>query len=251
MAGSRVMRADGAGEARGDGAWRHRRPSRQWGGGVLALAIATSIHVLAWLALERRPPSAADATAPDATAPDASTSYAPKPERRALIVKLIPRSPTSPPPLPSSSLSAQRAPTHAASMRGMRAAARDGIRSPPRRVAGDMLPDPVRARAEANDAQRKPAQTPGATAPGADWRADLDSVGSFRSIGRGSAAAAVGATGASSGLALPRKETAASTLAREMSKASRADCRNTYSGMGLLAIPALAIDAVRDGGCKW
>ncbi|AOJ11883.1 hypothetical protein WS71_21695 [Burkholderia mayonis] len=109
----------------------------------------------------------------------------------------------------------------------------------------------MRAGAEANDAQRKPARTPGAPAPGADWRADLDSVGSFRSIGRGSADAAVEATGASSGLALPRKATAASTLAREMSKASRADCRNAYSGMGLLAIPALAIDAVRDDGCKW
>ncbi|KVD73735.1 hypothetical protein WS62_08005 [Burkholderia sp. ABCPW 14] len=109
----------------------------------------------------------------------------------------------------------------------------------------------MRAGAEANDAQRKPARTPSAPAPGADWRADLDSVGSFRSIGRGSADAAVEATGASSGLALPRKATAASTLAREMSKASRADCRNAYSGMGLLAIPALAIDAVRDDGCKW
>ncbi|AOJ03538.1 hypothetical protein WS70_08965 [Burkholderia mayonis] len=109
----------------------------------------------------------------------------------------------------------------------------------------------MRADAEANDAQRKPAPTPVTTAPGADWRADLDSVGSIRSIGRGSADAAVGATGASSGLALPRKATAASTLAREMSKASRADCRNAYSGMGLLAIPALAIDAVRDDGCKW
>nr|WP_232355202.1 hypothetical protein [Burkholderia oklahomensis] len=239
-----------AGEATEGGAGRHRRQCRQLGGGVLALAIATSIHVLAWLALERRPPSAADVSTPGA-----STSYVPKPERRALIVRLIPRSRPLPPPLllpsPSPSLSARRAPAHAASMRGMRAAARAGVRSPPRRGGGDTLPDPVQAHAEANDAQWLPPQTPGATAAGANWRADLDSVGSFRSIGRGSAAAAVGAAGTSSGLALPRKETAASTLAREMSKASRADCRNAYSGMGLLAIPALAIDAVRDDGCKW
>ncbi|MBV1777421.1 hypothetical protein KSF73_16995 [Burkholderiaceae bacterium DAT-1] len=40
-------------------------------------------------------------------------------------------------------------------------------------------------------------------------------------------------------------------LAREINKATRADCRNAYAGAGLLAVVPLAIDAVREGGCKW
>ncbi|WP_260464027.1 hypothetical protein [Burkholderia sp. Bp8963] len=36
-----------------------------------------------------------------------------------------------------------------------------------------------------------------------------------------------------------------------MRSARRADCRSEYAGMGLLAIPALALDSVRDAGCRW
>jgi len=81
-----------------------------------------------------------------------------------------------------------------------------------------------------------------------DWQSDLNSIASSRSIryGRGqtapSASSAVADTGAASGEA---------PLARGISKAARADCRNRYAGMGLLALPALALDAARDDGCRW
>lgn len=36
-----------------------------------------------------------------------------------------------------------------------------------------------------------------------------------------------------------------------MERARRGDCRNAYSGMGLLGVIPLVIDTVRDKGCKW
>ncbi|MEN9657540.1 MAG: hypothetical protein RL571_1005 [Pseudomonadota bacterium] len=40
-------------------------------------------------------------------------------------------------------------------------------------------------------------------------------------------------------------------LAKELDKAVRGDCKNAYSQMGLLAIPMLLHDTVRDTGCQW
>ena len=40
-------------------------------------------------------------------------------------------------------------------------------------------------------------------------------------------------------------------ITEELDKAGRADCRNAYSGMGLLAAVPLAVDAVKGNGCKW
>jgi len=34
-------------------------------------------------------------------------------------------------------------------------------------------------------------------------------------------------------------------------KAARPDCREAYSGMGLLAVPVLVANAITDSGCKW
>jgi hypothetical protein len=39
--------------------------------------------------------------------------------------------------------------------------------------------------------------------------------------------------------------------ARAIAKAARGDCKSAYAGIGLLAIPALLWDTVRDKGCKW
>jgi hypothetical protein len=42
-----------------------------------------------------------------------------------------------------------------------------------------------------------------------------------------------------------------SKLAEDIEKAGKPDCRNAYSGMGLLAVVPLARDAVKDNGCRW
>jgi hypothetical protein len=81
-----------------------------------------------------------------------------------------------------------------------------------------------------------------------DWQSDLNSIRSSRSSRYGRAQSALGAsstvpdTVAGSGDA---------PLARGISKSARADCRNRYAAMGLLALPALALDAARDDGCRW
>ncbi|AXE30374.1 hypothetical protein DK842_10955 [Chromobacterium phragmitis] len=41
-------------------------------------------------------------------------------------------------------------------------------------------------------------------------------------------------------------------LARNIDRAQRADCKNAYAGLGLLAAPLLLKDAFdKDNGCKW
>jgi len=40
-------------------------------------------------------------------------------------------------------------------------------------------------------------------------------------------------------------------MARKIEQSARADCREAYSGLGLLAAPLLLVDAVRKDGCKW
>lgn len=50
------------------------------------------------------------------------------------------------------------------------------------------------------------------------------------------------------GLGEPRDE---NKLEQAMSRSSRADCRNRYAHMGLLAIPFLLNDTASDKGCKW
>ena len=42
-----------------------------------------------------------------------------------------------------------------------------------------------------------------------------------------------------------------STLAEAIAKSAKSDCRKAYSGLGLLAVVPLAVDAAREGGCRW
>ncbi|MWA18788.1 hypothetical protein GPJ57_13120 [Burkholderia pseudomallei] len=258
-------RADGQARRRGFG--RTERGYRRFGGGALALTVVAAIHGLAWLAIERWALPAGTAAAPDA----------PRPARRALVVTLIPRSvsastavstarsrlpsplllsaPASAPMTARARPSARRGPAPRASMGSVHVAAREREPSSRRAPGIPAVSEPMReprsdaqASAEAGDAQRRLPRAPGVAA---DWRADLDSLGAARPLRQAAATAAIGAMGASSGVTPARAETATSTLARTMSKASRADCRNAHAGMGLLAIPALALDAVTDTGCKW
>lgn len=50
---------------------------------------------------------------------------------------------------------------------------------------------------------------------------------------------------------MPRPAETRSKLARDIEKAGKEDCREAYAGMGLLAVPMLAVDALRTKGCKW
>ncbi|KVM16565.1 hypothetical protein WL05_23495 [Burkholderia ubonensis] len=220
--------------------------ARRLGVGVLAFVVALSLHLLGWLAL--RSASMAERAA---RLPAADTA------RRALSVELIPlQTPAQP----------RRAPATIAPVRGRTDAAGSGGARPLRdRDASMTTRVPARSSAAAPrmpkaeavaraDAVSAPESSPAdAPAPGVDWRGDLDAIGAPRTVGRSPAAATISGLGASSGAVAgaSRRTTADATLARGMSEARRADCRNAYAGMGLLAIPALAIDAVRDAGCKW
>ena len=59
--------------------------------------------------------------------------------------------------------------------------------------------------------------------------------------------------GASHGLLqmLPRPPERPSRLAEEVAKAGKKDCRQAYSGMGLLAVVPLVAGAVKGDGCNW
>jgi hypothetical protein len=50
---------------------------------------------------------------------------------------------------------------------------------------------------------------------------------------------------------MPRPPETKSKLEKDIEKAAKPDCRQAYAGMGLAAVVPLAIDAVRDKGCRW
>ncbi|KWC58038.1 hypothetical protein [Burkholderia ubonensis] len=220
--------------------------ARRLGVGVLAFVVALSLHLLGWLAL--RSASMAERAA---RLPAADTA------RRALSVELIPLQTPAQPRRAPATIEPVRGRTDAAGAGGARPL-RDRDASMTTRVpARSSAAAPRMPKAEAvtrADAVSAPESSPAdAPAPGVDWRGDLDAIGAPRTVGRSPAAATISGLGASSGMGtgVSRRATTDATLARGMSEARRADCRNAYAGMGLLAIPALAIDAVRDAGCKW
>ncbi len=50
---------------------------------------------------------------------------------------------------------------------------------------------------------------------------------------------------------LPPPPARKSKLAEDIENAAKPDCRKAHSGLGLLAVVPLAIEAVKDGGCRW
>ncbi|KWE48237.1 hypothetical protein WL76_24685 [Burkholderia ubonensis] len=216
--------------------------ARRLGVGVLAFVVALSLHLLGWLAL--RSASMAERAA---RLPAADTA------RRALSVELIPlQTPAQP-----ATIAPVRGRTDAAGSGGARPLRDRGAsmttRVPARSSAAATRMPKAEAVARADAVSARESSPADAPVPGVDWRRDLDAIGAPRTVRRSPAAATISGLGASSGMGTgaSRRTTADATLARGMSEARRADCRNAYAGMGLLAIPALAIDAVRDAGCKW
>ncbi|MCA8023378.1 hypothetical protein [Burkholderia metallica] len=208
---------------------------------AVAVAVSVSIHLLGWFVLQRTPTAAG---------PAAGVS-----RRVALRVELIPARPA---PVASVRDTTRTGP--ASGGRGVGRAAPSTKRLAA--VAASRMATRTSADA-AGVSHRQREALAGAIAdrresrPGIasgldfDWRRDLDAIGSRHAAARSPAQAAVGALGASSGGAAARRDTVDARLADGMTHARRADCRRAYSGAGLLALPMLALDAVRDTGCKW
>ncbi|NTZ84756.1 hypothetical protein FCJ61_17545 [Burkholderia metallica] len=201
---------------------------------ALAVAVSVSIHVLGWLVLQRA-----------STMGGPTTGERP---RTALRVELIPARPK--PEVIAREIgrvgpsAGGRGAVQSAKRAAAVANARRAARSSP-----DAPSTPHRQSGMTADARDNAPAT--AASPDLDWRRDLDAIGAPQRAARSPAQAAVGALGASSGGALPRRRTVDAKLADGMSGARRADCRNAYAGAGLLALPMLALDAVRDTGCQW
>ncbi len=50
---------------------------------------------------------------------------------------------------------------------------------------------------------------------------------------------------------LPLPPHAPNKLARDIESAAKADCRTAHTGLGILAVVPLAVDALRTDGCRW
>ncbi|WP_334041576.1 hypothetical protein [Burkholderia ambifaria] len=207
---------------------------------ALAVAVSVSIHLLGWFVLQQ-----------------ASTATGLKAGARPRITLRVELIPARPAPGGRARDAGRTGPV--AGEGGVERA----VRSTKRSAAVATSRMPMRSTSEVAGVSHRQRETPGgaianrfenhpetASRPDLDWRRDLDAIGSRHAAARSPAQAAVGALGASSGSAASR-DTVDARLADGMSDARRADCRHAYSGAGLLALPMLALDAVRDTGCKW
>ncbi|MCA8099049.1 hypothetical protein [Burkholderia contaminans] len=212
---------------------------------ALAVTVSLSVHLLGWFLLQR---------ASTAAGPNAGT-----PPRIALRVELIPARPA---PVASARDAGRAGP--AAGGRGVDNAVRSTQRSAAIATSRVTMRSPSDARGVSRrqretsaglteDRSENHPETASGSGPDLDWRRDLDAIGARQAVARtrSPAQAAVGALGAPSGGVAARRDTVDARLADGMSDARRADCQHAYSGAGLLALPMLALDAVRDTGCKW
>lgn len=197
-----------------------RRDYAGWG---LAAAFAAALHILALLVPLSNPRQA----------PLTADSH-----REALVVRLIPppdsqRSRAA--PSPENPVS----PSTATDTAG-KAARSAPARSESRRAREPQSPVQPRIDRQANDA------TP---APGIDWQSDLRSLAPpAHHYDSGIARLGQART---AGAAEPASASVADALAAGAKRAERPDCRHAYASHGLLALPMLAIDTVRQSGCTW
>jgi hypothetical protein len=184
--------------------------------GLLAITLATFVHMLALVALcdWQQPPMRASQA-----------------ERAPLIARLL--QPEG--PIPSAPVFEGTTNT---TMRRVASRKQSHDATSRRRVPQEL--------AHVTPANEVPA--PLAEKPDLDWQADLGSITSHQSIRYPNVQQIAPTPSAESSL---HQGTAAEILAREVSKATRGDCRKAYSHMGLLAIPMLAFDAMNRSGCRW
>ena len=133
------------------------------------------------------------------------------------------------------------------------------LRPPPQEAPSPTAVSATGLASKSGRADRRPSQA--ATTPGQESmpsRPSSDANASDRPIVleavRESARklARLGHQGESAGAAGDADAMARGTpLARAVARSARRDCRSAYASAGLLAIPALARDAVLDTGCEW
>ncbi|MBG0881927.1 hypothetical protein H0X90_34565 [Burkholderia sp. 9775_39] len=205
-----------------------QRPWYRFRVGIFALVIVTAIHVMAWLAL-----------CTTLLFDELTRSGRSQVSQRVLSVELIaPRS-----------LLQSPAPGASTVVTEVRASAKSTRRGSPVLSRPNASPISSPKNVDATSYGESHAViAPSVSAHDVDWQSDIKSIGSIPSAGKG--LAPLGKSDASSDVKTSNDSMAA-TFGREVSKAARIDCRNAYSKRGLLAIPSLAFDAVRDTGCKW
>ncbi|PNM89903.1 hypothetical protein AL490_013075 [Achromobacter xylosoxidans] len=190
-----------------------------WGAAGLACCLHVLVACLLWRAADDRRPAPGRGDGffvtllpPPATAPTARPTYADGPPQAG------PAKPSPPAPRPS-----MPAPPAVAAPAG----ASPRQRASPPRDAGP---------------SSSSASAPPAAAPAHDfrWRAeDAAALGAPRARGQARVDLA------------PKAPAEPSVLAKGIAQSARPPCRQAHAHLGLLAVPFLLADTVRDGGCKW
>ncbi|WOB72085.1 hypothetical protein [Achromobacter xylosoxidans] len=190
-----------------------------WGAAGLACCLHVLVACLLWRAADDRRPAPGRGDdffvtllPPPATAPTARPTYADGPPQAG------PAEPSPPAPRPS-----MPAPPAVAAPAG----------ALPRQRAS--LPRDAGPSSSS-------ASAPPAAAPAHDfrWRAeDAAALGAPRARGQARVDLA------------PKAPAEPSALAKGIAQSARPPCRQAHAHLGLLAVPFLLADTVRDGGCKW
>ncbi|MFY3696515.1 hypothetical protein ACOTD6_02680 [Achromobacter xylosoxidans] len=190
-----------------------------WGAAGLACCLHVLVACLLWRAADDRRPAPGRGDdffvtllPPPATAPTARPTYADGPPQAG------PAEPSPP-------------------------AARPSMPAPPA-VAAPAGASPRQRASPPRDAgpSSSSASAPPAAAPAHDfrWRAeDAAALGAPRARGQARVDLA------------PKAPAEPSALAKGIAQSARPPCRQAHAHLGLLAVPFLLADTVRDGGCKW
>lgn len=190
-----------------------------WGAAGLACCLHVLVACLLWRAADDRRPAPGRGDdffvtllPPPATAPTARPTYADGPPQAG------PAEPSPP-------------------------AARPSMPAPPA-VAAPAGASPRQRASPPRDAgpSSSSASAPPAAAPAHDfrWRAeDAAALGPPRARGQARVDLA------------PKAPAEPSALAKGIAQSARPPCRQAHAHLGLLAVPFLLADTVRDGGCKW
>ncbi len=216
-----------------------------WGAAGLACSLHVLVACLLWRAADDRRPASGRGDdffvtllPPPATAPTARPTYADGPPQ-ARPAEPSPPAPRPSMPAPPAVAAPARSDAAGAAPQGLSPA---GSRPAPHAAPAGASP---RQRASpSRDAGPSPssASAPPAAAPAHDfrWRAeDAAALGAPRARGQARVDLA------------PKAQAEPSALAKGIAQSARPPCRQAHAHLGLLAVPFLLADTVRDGGCKW
>ncbi len=191
-------------------------------------------------------------------AADARPGQAPREQEVALTVDLLPgEAARARPAMPQSApVSRRSAPASQAASVPVPESGAATPAAPVTQPLSKPQPAPVRQRpATSQTKSPPPSRAPSASAKSADGPAPApvqESAGDFR--WRGEDAIAQGmqrARGEPQVNLAPKARAEPSALAKGIAQSARPPCRDAHAHLGLLALPMLLADTVRDSGCKW